>query len=74
MSSRAFFLSFQPFFNLYRVCDKIYSDNAKTFVQSGKALENALIADEVRGHLKRNGIKLIKLPVYSVWTGTAWER
>lgn len=65
MSSQAFLLSFQIFSNLYGVCNKIYSDNVKTFVQNGKALENAPTANEFMGYLEQNGIKHIKIPVYS---------
>ena len=54
--------------------DKIYSDNAKTFVAAAKRLRKILEADEFHDYLARNKVKwqlnLSKAP----WRGGQYER
>lgn len=74
MSAKAFLMAFQRFSNLYGVCEVIYSDNAKTFLIGGKAIEESLNSNEFEEHMRCNNIIHKTLPLYSPWMGAAWER
>ncbi len=74
MSSHNFLLAFQRFTNLYSIPKFIYSDNAKTFLKGGSILEQSLTSNEFQEELKKNDIRHIKIPLYSAWIGSAWER
>jgi len=56
------------------LCDVVYSDNAKSFVQGGELLQNALKSEEGKEFFQANQIKHIKIPLYSPWIGAVWER
>ena len=74
MSTKSFLLSFKRFTNLYGVCDVFYSDNARSFIQGGEALENSFVSDEFSEHLRVNNIRHIRIPLFSPWMGALWER
>ena len=74
MSSENFILAFQRFCNFYTIPQYLYSDNAKSFLKSGNILENSLHSEEFRAELDKCNIKHIKIPLYSAWVGSAWER
>ena len=74
MSSENFILAFQRFCNLYTIPQYLYSDNAKSFLKGGSILENSLHSEEFRAELDKCNIKHIKIPLYSAWVGSAWER
>ena len=74
MSSRSFVLAFQRFCNLYSIPEYLYSDNAKSFLKGGNILENSLHSEEFQAELDKCNIKHIKIPLYSAWVGSAWER
>ena len=74
MSTKNFLLAFQRFCNTYSIPQYVYSDNAKVFLKGGMILEKALQSKEVKEELERCNIKHIKIPVYSAWIGSAWER
>ena len=52
----------------------LYSDNAKTFMKGGSILESSLQAKEFQHELERLDIRHIRIPLYSAWIGSAWER
>lgn len=74
MSSQSFLLSFQRFSNLYGIPTHLYSDNAKSFILGGDLLAQSLASDIFSEHMRKNNIKHVKIPVYSAWVGSAWER
>ena len=74
MSTKNFLLAFQRFCNTYSIPQYLYSDNAKSFLKGAMILENALKSNEVKEELEKCNIKHIKIPVYSAWVGSAWER
>ena len=74
MSTRNFVLAFQRFYNMYSLPQILYSDNAKTFIKGGSILENSLQAKEFQDKLERLDIRHIRIPLYSAWVGSTWER
>ena len=74
MSARSFLLAFQRFCNMYTVPGYLYSDNAKSFVKGGSVLEQSLKSEEFQEELNRCNIKHVRIPLYSAWVGSAWER
>ena len=74
MSTRNFVLAFQRFCNMYSLPQILYSDNAKTFIKGSSILENSLQAKEFQDELERLDIRHIRIPLYSAWVGSAWER
>jgi len=74
MSVNNFLLAFQRFCNMYSLPKVLYSDNAKTFTKGSVILKEALESDEFQQELKNNNIKSIKIPLYSAWWGSYWER
>ena len=74
MSSRNLILAFQRFCNMYTIPQYIYSDNAKSFSRGGAVLENSLKSEEFKAELDKCNIKHMKIPLYSAWRGSTWER
>ena len=74
MSTRNFVLAFQRFCNMYSLPQILYSNNAKTFIKGGSILESSLQAKEFQDELERLDIRHIRIPLYSAWVGSAWER
>ena len=74
MSTRNFLLAFQRFCNLYTIPQYLYSDNARQFKKGGCILENSLKSAEFQAELEKCNIKHVKIPLYSAWVGSAWER
>ena len=74
MSARNFLLAFQRFCNKYTIPEYLYSDNAIQFIKSGNLLEEALKSEEFCCELKKCNIKHVRIPLYSAWIGSAWER
>ena len=59
---------------MYTIPQYSYSDNAKSFLKGGSILENSLHSEEFRVELDKCNIKHIKIPLYSAWVGSVWER
>ena len=59
---------------MYFLPQILYSDNVKTFIKGGSILENSLQAKEFQDELERLDIKHIRIPLYSAWVGSDWER
>ncbi len=74
MSTQSFLMAFQRFCNTYTIPQYLYSDNARSFVKGGSVLENALKSREFEEELEKCNIKHIRIPIYSAWVGSAWER
>ena len=74
MSTKSFIQAFKRFTNLYGVPEALYSDNAKSFVASGKILSDILTSSEFTDHLQKDCIKHITIPMYAAWVGATWER
>ena len=74
MSVRNFLLAFQRFCNKYTIPEYLYSDNALQFLKGGQILQQSLNSEEFCEELRKCRIKHIKIPLYSAWVGSAWER
>ena len=74
LNSKDFLLAFIRFCNSCNMPSVIYSDNASTFLNAMKLLNNSLIDNDFDSYLSKNNIKHIKIPLYSAWIGSAWER
>ena len=74
MSTKNFILAFQRFCNTYAIPQYLYSDNGKQFIKGGSILENSLQSKEVLEELANCNVKHVRIPLYSAWIGSAWER
>ena len=74
MSTKSFIQSFKRFTNRFGVCDFVYSDNARSFVQGGDLLEHSLVSEEFQQFMTESRIKHRRIPLYSPWMGAQWER
>lgn len=73
MTTHDFLLAFIKFTSFHCIPTSIYSDNANTFIQACKILNDSNV-DDFSEYLLKNSIKHVRIPVYSAWVGTAWER
>ena len=74
MSTLQFVLAFTRFTNIYGIPSHLYSDNAKSFVAGGEILQRALLSDEYKSKYEAFDIQHVKIPLYSAWVGSTWER
>ena len=74
LSCKDFLLAFIRFCNSCNMPSAIYSDNAGTFLNALNILSSSIIDDDFKAYLAKNNIKHIKIPLYSAWVGSAWER
>ena len=74
MTTRSFILAFLRFVNLYGIPTHLYSDNARSFIAGYNLLEEAMVTDEFGEHFRNYDIKHIRIPAYSAWVGSTWER
>ena len=74
MSTHSFVLAFLRFVNLYGVPSYLYSDNARSFVAGCNVLQQALVCNEYLEHFQNYDIQHIRIPLYSAWVGSTWER
>ena len=74
MSTTDFLLAFVKFSNHYCIPESLYSDDAGTFSYAAKLLKTSEIDSPLLEYLTKNDIKHVKIPVYSAWVGSAWER
>ena len=65
----SFLQSFRRFCSTYCVPDFLFTDNAKQFLASQKALENIFTSDEFQEHLRQHSIQHRTIPVYASWVG-----
>ena len=74
MSTSSVLMSLRRHFARFCVPRIIFSDNQTSFIASGHELEKALASSDYNELLNRHAIKHVRIPVYSSWIGTAWER
>ena len=74
MSSATFVQSFQRFVNRFGVPDVVYSDNARSFAQGTDAIELFVVSENGKEFLRKNQIIHRRIPLYSPWVGSQWER
>lgn len=74
LSTAYFLLAFVKFCNFHCILGTLYSNNASTFLNASKILNLASVDDNLSEHLIENSIKHVRIPVYSAWVGSAWER
>ena len=74
MSTHSFILAFIRFTNLYGIPSHIYSDNARSFIAGCDLLEEVFTSSEYSEKFLVYNIKHIKIPLYSAWVGSVWER
>ncbi|KAL7633029.1 UNVERIFIED_CONTAM: hypothetical protein RMT77_016605 [Armadillidium vulgare] len=74
MSSKSFVQSFQRFVNRFGVPDCVYSDNARSFSQGTDFIETFLVSENGSEFLRKNQIAHKRIPLYSPWVGSMWER
>ena len=76
MSTQSFIQALIRFTNLFGVPARIYSDNARSFnaALSSNIIENHLSSNLFCNKFQVNNIKHIKIPLYSPWMGSVWER
>ena len=74
MSTHAFILAFIRFTNIYGIPSHIYSDNAKSFVAGCNLIDEVFATSEYKDKFELYNIKHIRIPLYSAWVGSVWER
>ena len=74
MTSAEFILAFVRFTNRYGVPSVLYSDNAKSFVQSGNIIGQLLSSSEFEEKFRFPSIAHKTIPIYAAWYGATWER
>ena len=62
------------FTNIYGVPSHLYSDNAKSFIAGCDVMKEIFLASEFCEHYSKYNIKHIRIPAYSAWVGSTWER
>ena len=74
MTCKDFLMAFVRFCNIYSIPEAIYSDNASTFLQALGIVSDSLIDDVFSQYLLKNNIRHVRIPLFSAWVGSAWER
>lgn len=74
MTTQSFVQSFQRFVAKFGVPDVIYSDNARSFIQGIDAIESFVVSEVGSEFLRKNQIQHKRIPLYSPWVGSLWER
>ena len=74
MTCQSFLMAFIRFCNLNEIPDAIYSDNANSFIAGMGIVAGSLIDNEFNAYLTKNNIRHIRIPLYSAWVGSMWER
>ena len=74
MTCQQFVLAYIRFTNHHTIASTVYSDNQSTFLQGMGILSNSHSSDDFSLYLQRTGIRHLKIPLYSAWCGTFWER
>ena len=74
MNTFSLVLAIIRFTNIYGVPSHIYSDNAKSFIAGCDVMKEIFLASEFCEHYSKYNIKHIRIPAYSAWVGSTWER
>ena len=74
MNCQQFLLAFIRFVNAFTIPSKIFSDNANTFLMGMGILSDSFSTDDFSEYLRKNNIVHYRIPLYSAWVGSFWER
>lgn len=74
MSTYHFLSAFIRFTTRFGFPVSLYSDNALSFKQAAELLTKSSKNNDFSEFLEKNSIKHIRIPLYSAWFGSAWER
>ena len=74
MNTKSLVLAIIRFTNIYGIPSHIYSDNAKTFIAGCDLMKEVFKASEFSERFSKYNIKHIRIPAYSAWVGSTWER
>ena len=74
MSTHSLILALIRFCNIFGTPSHIYSDNAKSFVAGVNFMQEVFLSSEFNEKFSKYNIKHIRIPVYSAWVGSTWER
>ena len=74
METHSLVLAIIRFTNLYGVPSHLYSDNAKSFIAGCDVMKEIFLASEFCEQYSKYNIKHIRIPAYSAWVGSTWER
>ena len=74
MDTKSLVLAIIRFTNLYGIPSHIYSDNAKSFIAGVDIMKEVFKASDFQEKFSKHNIKHIRIPAYSAWVGSTWER
>ena len=74
MSTHSFILALVRFTNNFGIPTHIYSDNAKSFVAGCNLIREVFSCSEYKEKFDVYDIQHIRIPLYSAWVGSTWER
>ena len=74
MSCQQFLLAFIRFVNMFTLPEKVFSDNANTFLMGMGIVADSFSTDDFSDYLRKNNIRHYQIPLYSAWVGAFWER
>ena len=74
MSTDHFVLAMVRFCNEYGIPSHLYSDNAKSFISGVHIMEKVFTSNEFQEKIGVYDIKHVRIPVFSPWVGSVWER
>lgn len=74
MTTEAFVMAFIRFSNRYTIPSVVYSDNAKSFISGGNLLHEITVSSLFRTKLEPYNIEFKRIPIYSPWYGSVYER
>ena len=74
MNTHSLVLAIIRFTNIHGIPSHLYSDNAKSFIAGCDIMKEIFLASEFCEHYSKYNIKHIRIPAYSAWVGSTWER
>ena len=74
MDTQSLVLAIIRFTNIYGVPSHLYSDNARSFIAGCDVMKEIFLASEFCEHYSKYNIQHIRIPAYSAWVGSTWER
>ena len=74
MGTHTLILAIIRFTNIYGIPGTFYSDNARSFILGCDLLSEVFASNEYLAKFQMYNIKHIRIPLYSAWVGSTWER
>ena len=74
MDTKSLVLAIIRFTNMYGIPSHIYSDNARSFIAGVDIMKEVFKASDFQEKFSKHNIKHIRIPAYSAWVGSTWER